>query len=48
MKRKKNDMNGTSLPQILQKVTSVSQLMLSNAKTFKSYILISACELFRI
>ena len=41
-------MNGTPLPQILENVTLVSQLLLSNAKVFKSYILISACELFRI
>ena len=32
----------------LQKVTLVSQLRLSNAKISKSYIPISACELFRI
>ena len=37
-------MNGTPLPQILQEVTLVSQLLLSNAKVFISYILISTCE----
>ena len=41
-------MNGTPLPQILQKVTLVPQLLLSNAKIFKSYIFISTYELFRI
>ena len=45
LKRKKNDMNGTSLSQNLQKVTLVSQLLLSNAKIFKGYILISTYEL---
>ena len=38
-KKKKNDMNRTPLPQILQKVTLISQLLLSSAKIFKSYIL---------
>ena len=41
-------MKGTPLPQILLNVTLVSQLLLSNAKIFKSYILISTSELFRI
>ena len=48
IKRKKNDMNRTPLPKILQKVTLVSQSLLSNAKVFQSYILISTCELFRM
>ena len=47
-KKKKNDMNGTPLPQILKNVTLVSQLLLSNGKTFKSYILILTCKLFTI
>ena len=45
LKRKKNDMNGTPLSQNLQKVTLVSQLLLSNAKIFEGYILISTYEL---
>ena len=48
IKKEQNDMNGTPLPQILLNVTLVSQLLLSNAKIFKSYILISTSELFRI
>ena len=48
IKKKKKGINGIPLPQILQKVTMVSQLLLNNAKIFKSYILISTCELFRI
>ena len=48
IKRKKNDMNGTPLPQVLREVTLVSELLLSNAKILKSYILILTCELFRI
>ena len=48
IKRKKNDMNGTPLPQVLREVTLVSKLLLSNAKILKSYILILTCELFRI
>ena len=39
IKKKEKYMNGTPLPQILQ-VTLVSQLLLSNGKNFKSYILI--------
>ena len=48
LKRKKNYMNTTPLPKILQMVTLVSQLLLNNAKIFKKCILISTCDLFRI
>ena len=48
LKKNKNDMSRTPLPQILQKATLVSQLLLSNAKIFESYIHIATCELFRI
>ena len=48
LKRKKNYMNTTPLPKILQMVTLVSQLLLNNAKIFKKWILISTCDLFRI
>ena len=41
-------MNGTPLLQILQMVTLVLQLLLSNVKIFKRYIHISTCEIFRI
>ena len=40
-------MNGTPLPQILWKFTLVSQLLVSNPKISKIYILISTYELFR-